>query len=129
MLHDWIVSNTARLYAGLPEYDICWFLQTIYTTPTGIPLSINSSLSTVRCNISVLLTFMLTQLESSLLDKELDCYKGHVSEGSCLHLLVLELCQEVTAMALDTTCWPVAICGGFLRDGAVVTRVYVCDSR
>lgn len=67
---------------GVPSSDICWFMHTLYTAPTGVPLSVNTSLTKVRCTISLLLDFLMTQLESALIDKELDCLSGHISTGA-----------------------------------------------
>lgn len=66
---------------SVPISDICWFVQSIYSTPDGIPMSINSSLSTVRCTVTLLHAFMLAQLECAMIDKELDCLNGLMTEG------------------------------------------------
>ena len=91
------------MHAGVPESEICWFLQTIYSAPSGLPLWINSSLSTVRCNIAVLFTFMMTQLECALIDKELDCFNGNVAEGESLlsqHCLLLQTAHSSLSFLL-----------------------------
>jgi hypothetical protein len=71
---------------SVPASEICWFLQTIHTVPSGAALSVSSSLSSLQCCITLLCNFMLNQLECAFVDKELDCYNGHSAEGASTHL-------------------------------------------
>jgi hypothetical protein len=95
---------------SVPASDTCWFLQTIHTVPSGAALSVSSSLSSLQCCVTLLFHYMLNQLECGLVDQEISCYNGHITEGatpnlqpatvSCPHCHSVEHASRVTLPAI-----------------------------